>query len=646
MSIELPPVEPDTVTAHHPAVAPSTASHLPPGPRLRELPSAPPGYEIIRELGVGGMGSVCLAREAAAERLVAMKFLHAPGHPTALERFLVEVRALARLDHPNIIRVLAVELYRPDPFFTMEYLAGGSLADRVKDGPLPPAEAAALVRDVARAVGVAHQAGVLHRDLKPGNILLQKNDERGMMNEERKPTTSGRDSSFIIHHSSFLPKVSDFGLARLTDRDDHPTAGTGALGTPGYMPPEQVSGKYGQVGPRSDVYGLGATLYHLLTGRAPYVGDSNEDVVAKLVADPLTLPRALRPDVPPGLEAIVVRCLEKRPEDRYESADAVADELQRFLDGEPLTAPELTRWRRTRRWGMRNRRRLAGAGAGVVLAAGLVAGGWWLNRPVPVPDPPPPTPDPVAEMRNAGAAGREIRLIGLTGLPAWSASRLGSPGVGQHTDGTCEVAAVRDGLLELCPDYGRDRYRLTADVRHLNSVPGAKAPAVGVYFGYVPLPGPDGAFAYTFYAVRLREVWEGSGVPSEAAMFRFDEVVLDGKTDGRPDPKPVNLASRPLGISPTVPGPWRSVEVSVEPDRIRVRWKPTPDGDFVDAADLEITRTPAVATFVDAVRRAAQPDRAPKVRNLLPGWSPRAPVGIWVAQAGAAVRNVTLTPLP
>src|SRR5207248_3695262 len=153
--------------AHYPAAAPSPASHLPAVPRPRSLPPAPPGYELVRELGVGGMGSVYLAREEAAERLVAMKFLHAPGHPTSLDRFLIEVRALARLDHPNIVRVLAVELYRPDPFFTMEYLAGGTLADRVKGGPLPPAGAAALIRDVARAVGVAHKAGILHRDLKP-----------------------------------------------------------------------------------------------------------------------------------------------------------------------------------------------------------------------------------------------------------------------------------------------------------------------------------------------------------------------------------------------------------------------------------------------------------------------------------------------
>ena len=252
------------------------------------LPTAPAGYEILGELGLGGMGAVYLAREVIPDRLVAIKFLRRPGNQSAYDRFLVEVRALAALDHPNIIRVLATDFFRSDPFFTTEYFPNGSLLKKVEEyGPLDPFEAARIMAAAAPAVYAANQKDVIHRDLKPSNILL---------------TADG------------VPKVADFGLAKRLDQNDELTNSTGALGSPPYMAPEQT-GKHGPEGvdARTDVYGLGATLYHLVTGHRPFVGDTPDEVMSRVLVDPPPPPRTVRLEVPRELEAIILKCLEKEP---------------------------------------------------------------------------------------------------------------------------------------------------------------------------------------------------------------------------------------------------------------------------------------------------------------------------------------------
>ena len=598
------------------AGTPDTRTHrqdaFPSGPP--PLPEPPPGYDLLSRLGGGGMGDVYLAHEHFADRLVAMKFLRLAGNRGLVERFLLELRALAALDHPNIVRVFANDFLRAAPYFTMEYAAGGTLGQWVeKHGPLAPRAAATLMAAIARAVAAAHEKQTLHRDLKPSNILLASHGT------SPAPTIEG-----------WIPKVADFGLAKQMDQDTV-TAGSGPLGTPNYMPPEQANRKNGEVGPASDVYGLGATLYFLLTGKAPFGSGDAAEIIHRVLTDPVPRPRAVRGDVPLELDGIVVKCLEKETKDRYQTAAALADDLDAFLSGKNVVAPRQTRWRRARRWATRHRMRLATAG--LMIAAMVAVAALW-------PPPPPPSitkedPDPVAEVRKDLVAGRPATLIGEAFPPAWSFSRLGAPGLSRHADGTCHVASVREALLELCPDPGVDRYRITADLRHLDSVPGEKDPSVGIYFGYAHRIGPDGVFAHGFYAVTFREVWPNSDVLAASAMIRLREVSLGGPPDGAADPKKMNLAFRPLGISPTRPGPWRTVEVSVAPEFIRVRWRLTPESGFEDAADLQITD----GTFVDRLRPR-------KVRTLLPGWSPRSALGLWTAQAGMTVRNVTLTPLP
>ena len=391
------------------------------------LPESPPGYDLLRRLGFGGMGTVYLAREHAGERTVAMKILHSPANPTAFDRFLVEARVLARLDHPNIIKVIAVETNWREPFLTMEYADGGSLADLVNSGEqlLAPLDAARLVLGAAEAIATAHVAGVLHRDLKPSNILLaaarkskirnsKPDTNPGSEAETRPPLPS--DIRFRV--SDFSPKVSDFGLAKRTDRDDGLTR-TGPIGTPGYMSPEAATGRYRDVVAASDVYGLGATLYQLLTGRPPFTGASVNEILRKVVSDPPARPRALRPDLPAGLEAIVVKAMAKDPTARYPTATALADDLRRYLAGQTPAAPVLSPRRRALQWLVRRRTRISVVVGALLLATALVVVGRQLRT-----DPLPP-PNPEQVIRDEIAAGKTVRLLGADGWPRSTAWPLG-----------------------------------------------------------------------------------------------------------------------------------------------------------------------------------------------------------------------------
>jgi tetratricopeptide (TPR) repeat protein/predicted Ser/Thr protein kinase len=280
-------------------------------PPPEALPAVP-GYEVLAELGRGGMGVVYLARHVALKRLVALKMILAGPYAGATERsrFRTEAEAAARLDHPNIVRIYEVGEHDGRGYLALEYVEGGRLDERVAGGGQPEREAARLVELLARAVHHAHRHGVLHRDLKPSNILL---------------TGDG------------VPRITDFGLARLTDAEG-PTPTEAVLGTPQYMAPEQAAGKPREVGPAADVYSLGAILYHLLTGRPPFQGGALLDVLDQVRNREPPPPARLRRGLTRDLETVCLKCLEKRPGQRYESALALADDLARFLAGQPVQA--------------------------------------------------------------------------------------------------------------------------------------------------------------------------------------------------------------------------------------------------------------------------------------------------------------------
>jgi serine/threonine protein kinase len=375
-----------------------------------------PGYEVLEEVGRGGMGVVYKARQFNPPRIVALKMILAGEHadPDQLARFSAEAEAIARLTHPSIAQIHQVGKWQPPaggpavPFLTLEFVAGQPLWRRLKSGP-PVGEraAAALVQQLARAVHYAHQQGIVHRDLKPANILLCG---------EEGPDTLGE------------VKIVDFGLAKPLDGfastvTDGPRTRTGAvLGTPSYMAPEQATAK-GAVGPACDVYALGAILYELLTGRPPFEGESTLETLLQVANDDPEPPRRIRPNVPRDLETICLTCLAKDPARRYPSAAALAKDLGRFLEGEPVKVRPPSRAERLGRWARRHKELLYLAGGAILALTVVVAVA--LSRPGPQDDPraeapknPPapqaPTDDsPLLEQRRRMISSNNLRQIGF-----------------------------------------------------------------------------------------------------------------------------------------------------------------------------------------------------------------------------------------
>ena len=289
------------------------------------------GYEILAELGRGGMGVVYKCRDVDLDRVVAVKTIAAGQNATAEQRarFDSEARAVARLKHPHIIAIHAVGHHDGLPYLSLEFAEGGSLSQRLSRGPMAFRAAAELIETVARAVHAAHEAGVIHRDIKPSNVLF---------------TADG------------APKVSDFGLAKLLDKDSRHTLTGQPLGTPSYMSPEQAQGETRLVGPPTDIYALGAVLYEALTGRPPFLSESAIETVKLVVSGEVVAPRMLRPDVPRDLETICLKCLQKDPHSRYESAAALADDLRRFMERRTILARRASFGEQTVRWCRRNPR--------------------------------------------------------------------------------------------------------------------------------------------------------------------------------------------------------------------------------------------------------------------------------------------------
>lgn len=312
-------------------------------------------YELLEEIARGGMGVVYKAQQVSLNRVVALKMILAGqlASPEDVRRFRAEAEAAANLRHPNIVGIHEVGEHHGQHYFSMDYVAGRSLADLMRDGPLPAERAARYVRTVAEAIHHAHKQGTLHRDLKPSNVLLDAEDR---------------------------PLVTDFGLAKKIEGGAGPTAPGEILGTPSYMPPEQAAG--GPLGPAADVYSLGALLYALVTGRPPFQSDNTLDTLLQVLHNEPVPPRLLNPKIPAGLEAVCLKCLEKEPGRRYGSAQELADDLGRLLVGEPVRARPPTLPFALRAWVRQNLRPTLWTVL-VGFAAGLI--GWaplefWGNR--------------------------------------------------------------------------------------------------------------------------------------------------------------------------------------------------------------------------------------------------------------------------
>jgi WD40 repeat protein len=335
----------------------ATASMLPQGDTL---PRRVGDYEILAEVGRGGMGVVYKARHVRLGRLVALKMLLGGcfADPDQRQRFRAEAEAVARLQDPRIVQLFEVGDYEageglPCPYFTLEFVEGGSLAQRLAGRPAPPHQAAAWLEPVARAVHYAHQQSIIHRDLKPSNILL---------------TGDGQ------------PKICDFGVAKLLAGADLKTLSGMLVGTAEYMAPEQAEAKT-SIEPTTDVYALGAILYEMLTGRPPFKGTSPVDTLNQVrLVEPVP-PRRFQPLVPRDLETICLTCLAKGPRKRYATALSLAEDLHRFQAGEPIIARPVSRWERAAKW-CRRRPALAGLAAALigVTVLGLTGVIWQLLR--------------------------------------------------------------------------------------------------------------------------------------------------------------------------------------------------------------------------------------------------------------------------
>jgi tetratricopeptide (TPR) repeat protein len=341
----------------------STISPANPTSRACDRPPEVAGYEVLGELGRGGLAVVYRARQRALGRLVALKMILAGAHASATERarFRAEAEAVARLQHPNIVQIFEVGEQDGCPYLALEHVAGGTLAQRLRGTPLPVGAAAALAQTLAWAIHAAHERGIVHRDLKPANILL----------EEAADAPPG----------SWTPKVADFGLARRVDEPSQ-TASGAILGTPSYMAPEQAWGKskVRPVGPTADVYALGAILYEMLTGRPPFLGSTTVDTLVQVTSSDPVPPRRLNPAVPHDLETICLKCLEKSPDRRYASALEMADDLARFREGKPILARPVGTAERALKWARRRPVVTALLAAVAVLAAAGAGSFVWAYR--------------------------------------------------------------------------------------------------------------------------------------------------------------------------------------------------------------------------------------------------------------------------
>ncbi|MCI0458314.1 MAG: protein kinase [Gemmataceae bacterium] len=341
------------------------------------------GYELLEPIGRGGMGVVYKARQMNLKRTVALKMLPGdfPDDPTARGRFRTEAESAARLQHPNIVQIYEVGEHEGRPFFSMEYVEGGNLAKKLARGLLPLRQAAEMIECLARAVHYAHERGIAHRDLKPSNVLL---------------TSDG------------IPKIADFGLAKriaggstASEQNDQTRTGE-ILGTPSYMAPEQASGQTKEAGASADVYALGAILYELLTGRPPFEGKTSLQALYRVLHEDPIPPLQVQPRVPRDLDTICLACLYKEPGRRYPTAQALADDLKRFLAGEPTRAQPPGRGERLGKWIRRRPTVAVLVGVGVVSALGLLAGA----------------------LRYGALAGGAVALLGLLAGAWWYSARL------------------------------------------------------------------------------------------------------------------------------------------------------------------------------------------------------------------------------
>jgi serine/threonine-protein kinase len=580
-------------------------------------------YELLGELGRGGMGVVYKACQKHADRLVALKVMRDADLVAESDklRFAAEVRALARVSHPHIVAVFEVGEENGCPYFTMEYVDGRPLAHRLRAGPPPtPAESAQLIEDLAGAVQTAHDAGILHRDIKPGNILI---GPRGQA------------------------KLTDFGLAKHLHQDTGLTAAGEAIGTPAYMPPEQARGDLSKLGPATDIYALGATFYELLTGRPPFRGETPGGTLARVLHDDIVPPRKLRPGLSLELEAVCLKCLEKNPARRYASARELAEDLRRWRNGE---ATRVRPWSWRRRLVRRLRRHWKPIAA--VLFVLLTAGAFLFTFVLSSPEY--RARQALLSVDRALRSGQRVVLIGPTGPPRWSRQVVDIDSkLSTDPSSVFQVGAGTPALIELAPVAHHDRFRLSAELRTRSSR--NVDSWSGIYFAHNQGPANPAGFVERLLVVRHRrnllipngEIKAGEVDPVNVHDFLF---LSRGGVTRLTSPSPFGVhfyQVNPGGMNE----PWRYLEVEVTPQTIRARWREE-DGSLKLIGSINQPRNTVDAIRVDSLHKQTQW----RARELdakqfmdLPRrieYNPRGALGLFVMNAVVDFRNVVYEPLP
>lgn len=548
-------------------------------------------YELLEELGHGGMGVVYRARHCTLGRIVALKTLRNRERPTTeeLERFCREARAISQLHHPHVVPLFEFGRHQGCPFYTMTLIPGGSLASQKERFRGDIRSAIGLIEKIARGVAHAHDHGLVHRDIKPSNVLMDADGE---------------------------PLVSDFGLVRFLEATTELTRTGQELGTPAYMAPEQIHGRSEEISQRTDVWALGVLAYEVITGQRPFHGRDRRETEDRILQSEPVTPSDACPSVDRDLEAILLHCLEKDPKRRYSTAGELADDLQRWQAG-ALPSVRPMNWGRRRLRSLRRHPWRVAALLLLLLAAGTI--------PFLIPNDPPITPPPeprnlLAEYDATLRAGGQVVLVPEHGPPPWSEWTLRHGNVVETGPGGVFTFGD-DGAtqLMLLPTPPVDRYRFTAEVCHVQARTTGK---VGLFFldaKRMTRPGTAHVFA----------TWTFNDPPPNRALKTskpFVTLFVRRFQDGMDRSE----SYAPVGrtFAPTAGG-WHELRVDVVADAVRCSF----DGQFVGAAPF--------TTLGPLFKQAAALE--PPVEVEL---SPRGGLGLFTLWSTASFRNVRLEPLP
>ncbi len=597
--------DPDVTGEHVPSTIRDDRSVVVPKTQFPDILS----YTDFEFVGRGGMGTVYRAMQRPTDRIVAVKVVsHFAAGSRMRDRFINEVRAHAKINHPGIVPIYEVGECSHGPYFTMEYHPNGTLSDRLKSRVIDDREAAQIVAEAADAVHAAHLQGVIHRDIKPSNILF---------------SAEGR------------VKVTDFGLAKHATSEDITQTGF-VIGTLTYMSPEQACGDASKVTKASDVYCLGSTLFQLITRETVRRKASIQDSIPRIVNDPTPSPMKYRSDLCPVLDAIILKSTAHRPEDRYATAEALANDLRNWEAGEPTEAKPLTRVQKIRRRLHRNRVALAV----LIMLPFLIAAATVVKR----------ESEPKRQIERALARGEKVTLVGETGLPKWHAWDMGNAELSTTISGDNAASHQTQvlSMLRLIDDPMTDAYRISFDLRHVSRWDNAGS-YVGIYFGYTRSVTQGNVPFTHFVAIKFSDFWANAELqkPDVAASHRLHikDFIFYQENDNcsyksihMPYVDPNGLLFTPRNNS-HFGNCWRTIVLDVTANGVLVSWIPEPNGPIQTAL---LTKA-HLDECVHVPRFARTTNTGEKMTPEY--WTPRRPIGIYSTAAAVAYRNVVIESL-